>query len=176
MDNKPTATETRYDPWGISVKDGLCTKCSNQVQVSTEIGRTVRECYSCKYGMRPFASGSSHAAGPCSCTWSDVLTNTHTCRTCKFPKCDKCGNALGSDGTVFNTDGKLCRTCCDIKKKMEFGQRWANMTPAQKLQLHGKTKLQILAKKRNMSVDGTREPLIERLAPGCTDRDFPIRS
>jgi hypothetical protein len=26
-----------------------------------------------------------------------------------------------------------------------------------------------------MSVDGTREQLIERLAPGCTDRDFPIR-
>lgn len=70
---------TNYtEPKGIFVHDGICTTCLNAVEVEVRTITEVDECGSCRYSMRPFAIGSAHASGPCSCKYRIFVSRMWT--------------------------------------------------------------------------------------------------
>lgn len=100
---------------------------------------------------------------------------TITCTVCKHPKCSRCRRDTGIVATYVSARGVICNTCENIEEKKEFGRKWAKMTPVEKLKMHGKEKLQMLATNKKLKRSGTVSDLIERLTPVCTHDDFPIR-
>lgn len=103
-----------------------------------------------------------------------------TCITCKNPKCRECGDAI-AQGRWSAVDD-ICAQCKHenankrmVEQKREFSRKWAAMTPLEKLEVHGKVKLQTLAGKKNVNTTGSKKALIARLTPLCVDTDFPIR-
>ena len=133
---------TNTEPKGIFVHDGICTTCLNAVEVEVRTITEVDECGSCRYSMRPFAIGSAHASGPCSCKYHNISVEMSICSSCKScyvcgdmiqlwmedykngrricrscRECYKCGTAIGDSHTLYN-EGMVC-VACEAKLQRE---------------------------------------------------------
>lgn len=143
--------EIRCDP-NISVDATHCPVCTSLLR--KELGTRKdyeEECYSCRYGTRPFAV----SRGQCTCPTIK----------CMYIYCDSCRAAVAAEAAAEAA----------AKAKL-FSDTWKSSSPQEKLQMYGLEKLRILAKGKIPRYSTYKKnELISLLAPLVKADDFPIR-
>jgi len=140
--------EIRCDP-NVTVDTTHCPVCTGLLRKEMGVVKDYeQECYSCRYGTRPFAV----SRGPCTCPTIK----------CMYVYCDSCRAAAEASATAA--------------KEKQFSEQWKSSSPQEKLSLYGLEKLRILAKgKIDRYSTYKKAELISLLAPLVKADDFPIR-
>jgi hypothetical protein len=155
----------------------VCLCCNNKLHKEIKRGNYLigNECGYCGYSDRPFGgcgnTASSHYGG-CSCEYGEKNYLYISCKKCLSPSCVKCGCKCYCSGEGCNEI--ICSNCL---KTENFNNNWNKSTPAEKLNMYGIKKLQILAK--NKEIKGfskyNKMDLINILQPFVNEKDFPIK-
>jgi hypothetical protein len=164
----------------IDVDNPVCPKCNYTLEIYTELQRERKECRACDLGV---------FSRSCDCTYYESMKTIVKCSNCNkchcglqriqgicdTCKCNKCGLTDAFD------DG-MCKKCIlrdiEIKKQYELEKnKFANKWQDNPLTCYGKTKLMMLAKRKEVKKYScmSKSELIEHLRPLIIPGDLPIK-
>ena len=139
------------------------------------------KCIGCK---EPVSNEADYEGNRCRYTeCNNKRCDQMLCVSCKQKKCLMCKTVIlchNLNCTSVYHDSCLRKIELEQEahdRKIEFGKQWKQMTPLEKLEIHGIEKLKLLAKKKALKGYSKlkKEELIHLLGPMVSTNDFPIK-